>query len=69
MKFVTLADRTGFLETFMFPKTYQRFGHLTVANPILAATGRVEAFENGNGVTLRVQSVAAPERTRACSGT
>jgi DNA-directed DNA polymerase III PolC len=58
MKFVTLADPTGVVETIMFPAAYQRFGYLTVANPILEATGVVDAFENGNGLALRVHSVA-----------
>jgi error-prone DNA polymerase len=62
MKFVTLADRTGFVETFLFPEAYQKFGHLTVAHPILAATGRVEPFENRNGFAFRVEQVAIPER-------
>ena len=62
MKFVTLADRTGFVEAFLFPDTYQRFGHLTVTNPILVATGVVEPFENGRGFTLRVVHVAPPAR-------
>ena len=61
MKFVTLADRTGFVEAFLFPDAYQRFGHLTVANPILAATGMVEPFENRNGFTLRLQGVFKPK--------
>jgi DNA polymerase III alpha subunit len=62
MKFVTLGDRTGFVETCLFPDAYQRFGHLTVAHPILAATGVVEPFENKNGFTLRVTRVAPAER-------
>jgi len=62
MKFVTLADRTGFVEAFLFPDTYQRFGHLTVTNPILAVTGVVEPFENGHGFTLRVVHVSPPAR-------
>ena len=62
MKFVTLADRTGFIETFLFPDTYHRFGHLTVTHPILAATGVVEPFENCRGFTLRVVHVAPPAR-------
>ena len=65
MKFVTLADRTGFIEAVLFPDTYQRFGHLTVANPILAATGIVEPFENRNGFTLRVQHVSKPLRDKS----
>ncbi|HVP12317.1 MAG TPA: hypothetical protein VMV94_14155, partial [Phycisphaerae bacterium] len=67
MKFVTLADRTGFIETILFPDAYQRFGHLTVANPILAATGVVEPFENNNGFTLRVQQVSLPQRKKRTS--
>jgi DNA polymerase III alpha subunit len=62
MKFVSLADRTGVVETFLFPDTYRCFGHLTVANPILAATGIVEPFENRNGFNLRVEYVAPPAR-------
>ncbi len=60
MKFVTLADRTGFIETHLFPDAYRRFGHLTVAHPILEAIGVVEPFENRNGFTLRVLSVSPP---------
>ncbi|NOX59865.1 MAG: DNA polymerase III subunit alpha, partial [Planctomycetes bacterium] len=66
MKFITLADKTGFAECFVFPKVYQRFGHLTLSNPILAATGVVEAFENDNGVALRVLSIATPKRIARC---
>ena len=62
MKFISLADRTGVVETFLFPETYRRFGHLTVANPILAATGVVEPFENRNGFSLRVEHVDVPAR-------
>jgi DNA polymerase III alpha subunit len=62
MKFVTLADRTGFIEAILFPDAYRRFGHMTVANPILAAVGIVEPFENGNGFILRVQQVSPPQR-------
>ncbi len=65
MKFVTLGDRTGFVEAILFPNVYQRFGYLTAANPILAATGIVEPFENRNGFTLRVQSVAVPARGKS----
>ena len=62
MKFVSLADRTGVVEAFLFPDTYRRFGHLTVAQPILAATAIVEPFENRNGFNLRVEQVAPPAR-------
>jgi DNA polymerase III alpha subunit len=60
MKFVTLADRTGFVETLLFPNVYRRFGHLTLSNPLLAVTGKVEMFENNNGFTLNVESVSSP---------
>ncbi|MFH0981250.1 MAG: DNA polymerase III subunit alpha [Planctomycetota bacterium] len=66
MKFVTLADRTGFVETCLFPDIYQRFGHLTAAHPIMAATGVVEPFENRNGFTFRVESISCP--TKALTG-
>lgn len=62
MKFVTLADRTGFVETCLFPDTYHRFGHLTAANPILAVSGVVDLFENGRGFTLRAERVEVPVR-------
>jgi DNA polymerase III alpha subunit len=64
MKFVTLADYTGFVETYLFPDVYSRFGHLTAAHPILAAACLVEPFENRNGFTLRVLHVAPPERKK-----
>jgi len=62
MKFVTLADRTAFVEAVLFPDTYRRMGHLTAAHPILAATGVVEPFENHNGFTLTVHEVFPPFR-------
>ncbi len=62
MKFITLADYTGFVEAVLFPHAYQRFGHLAVAHPILAGSGFVEPFENGNGFTLRLHHAAPPRR-------
>jgi hypothetical protein len=46
LKFVTLSDRTGFVETILFPDVYQRFGHLTAAHPILAASWPPPASSN-----------------------
>lgn len=63
MKFVTLADRTGFVETCLFPNTYRRFGHLTAANPILVVDGVVEMFENKQGLTLRAERLEVPLRS------
>ena len=65
MKFVTLGDGTGFVEAILFPDTYRRFGHLTVAHPILAAMGKVEPFENRNGLTLRVEHLSIPARIQS----
>ncbi len=62
MKFVTLGDYTGFIETILFPGVYQRCGHLLVGHPILAAEGVVEPFENGRGFTLCVEQVLQPKR-------
>ena len=63
MKFVTLGDRTGFVEAILFPDTYRHFGHLTISQPILAATGVVEPFENDNGFAFLVERVEPPART------
>ncbi|NLE57744.1 MAG: hypothetical protein GX616_05240 [Planctomycetes bacterium] len=63
MKFVTLADRTGFVETCLFPNTYRRFGHLTAANPILVVDGVVEMFENKQGLALRAERLEVPMRS------
>ena len=60
MKFVTLADRTGFVASYLFPDVYQRFGHLTALRPILSATGTVEPFENRRGFTFRIEGVSPP---------
>jgi hypothetical protein len=68
MKFITLGDRTGFVEALLFPGTYRNFGYLTVANPILVATGIVEPFENRNGLTLRVEHLSIPARTQSLAG-
>jgi DNA-directed DNA polymerase III PolC len=60
MKFVTLGDRTGFVETILFPDVYRRDGHLLAGQPILAATAIVEPFENRRGFTLRVEQLRTP---------
>jgi DNA-directed DNA polymerase III PolC len=62
MKFITLGDRSGFVEAVLFPDAYQQFGHLTAANPILAASGVVEPFENRLGCTFRVTRLCVPAR-------
>jgi DNA-directed DNA polymerase III PolC len=64
MKFLTLADWTGMVETELFAATYRTYGLATVRYPVLEITARVEPFENGRGYTLRVLRAAKP-RVRA----
>jgi DNA polymerase III alpha subunit len=60
MKFLTLADWTGMIETELFAQTYKTYGLATVRYPVLEVTGRVEPFENGRGHTLRVLHAGKP---------
>ena len=60
MKFLTLADRTGMVETELFADAYRRWGAVTVQHPVVAVSGEVEPFANGNGFTLRVERVEKP---------
>lgn len=60
MKFLSLADWTGIIETELFAKTYRSYGLATVRYPVLEIEGRVEPFENGRGFTLRVLSANRP---------
>jgi DNA-directed DNA polymerase III PolC len=62
MKFLTLADWTGMVETELFAPTYRAYGLTTVRYPVLEVTGRVEPFENGRGYTLRVLRAGRPRR-------
>ena len=54
MKFLTLADWTGMVETELFAPRYRSCGLATVRYPVLEVTSKVELFENGNGFSLRV---------------
>ncbi len=55
MEFVTFEDLTGLIETVIFPKVYQRFGHLlTTARP-LRLFGKVE--EDFGVATLTVSRI------------
>jgi len=66
MKFLTLADWTGMVETELFAATYRNYGPATIRYPVLEVTGTVEPFENGRGFTLRVER-AGPPRVRSRS--
>jgi error-prone DNA polymerase len=59
MKFLTLADYTGFTEVSLFVEAYQRYGHLTV-QPVVAVKAVVDLFDNGRGCALNAERVGAP---------
>jgi DNA-directed DNA polymerase III PolC len=63
MKFITIADRTGVVETELFARTYRSYGLNTVRYRVLEITATVEPFENGRGHSLRVLRAGKP-RTR-----
>jgi DNA-directed DNA polymerase III PolC len=60
MKFLTLADWTGMVETELFAQTYKNYGLATVRYPVLEVTATVEPFENGRGFSLRVLRAGRP---------
>jgi DNA polymerase III alpha subunit len=60
MKFLSLADWTGIVETELFAATYRSYGLATVRHPVLEVKARVEPFENGRGFSLRVLSAGKP---------
>lgn len=67
MKFLTLADWTGMVETELFAPTYRSYGLATVRYPVLEVTATVEPFENGRGFSLRVLRAGKP-RTKSRAG-
>jgi DNA-directed DNA polymerase III PolC len=62
MKFLTLADWTGMVETELFAATYRSYGLATVRYPVLEVTATVEPFENGRGFSLRVLRAGKPRK-------
>jgi DNA-directed DNA polymerase III PolC len=64
MKFITIADRTGIIETELFARTYQFYGLNTIRYRVLEITATVEPFENGRGHTLRVLRAGKPRQKR-----
>ena len=60
MKFLTLSDWTGMVETELFAPTYRTYGLATVRYPVLEVTAKVEMFENGRGFSLRVLRAGKP---------
>jgi hypothetical protein len=60
MKFLTLADWAGMVETELFAQTYKSYGLATVRYPVLEVEAKVEPFENGRGFTARVLRSGKP---------
>ena len=54
MKFLTIADWTGMVETELFAPTYRSYGLATVRYPVLEITAIVEPYENRRGFSLCV---------------
>ena len=64
MKFITIADHTGIVETELFARTYKSYGLNTIRYRVLEIEASVEPFENGRGYTLRVHRAGKPRNTR-----
>ena len=62
MKFLSLADWTGMVETELFAETYKHHGLAVVRYPVLEVEARVEPFENGRGFSLRVIRAGEPRK-------
>jgi DNA polymerase III alpha subunit/nucleotidyltransferase/DNA polymerase involved in DNA repair len=60
MKFITIADWTGIVETELFAKTYKSYGLNTIRYRVLEISATVESFDNGRGFTLRVLRAGKP---------
>jgi DNA polymerase III alpha subunit len=60
MKFLTLADWTGFVEVSLFARTYREYGHLTV-RPVVSVEATVDAHDNRKGFSLSGVRVGAVE--------
>ena len=64
MKFLTLADWTGMVETELFATTYRNYGLATIRYPVLEVEATVEPFENGRGFSLRVRRAGKPRHSQ-----
>jgi len=63
MKFMTLADYTGFVEVSLFADAYRTYGHHTI-QPVVAVRAVVEPFDNRRGAALNAGRVSPPKRMR-----
>jgi hypothetical protein len=60
MKFLTLADWTGMVETELFVQTSKGYGSATGRYPVLEVTATVEPFESWRGFSLRALRAGKP---------
>jgi DNA polymerase III alpha subunit len=60
MKFLTICDRTGMVETEVFAEATRRFGLETLRHPVLSVTGRVQPLLGGSGFSLEVERLDPP---------
>jgi DNA-directed DNA polymerase III PolC len=60
MKFLTICDYSGIVETELFAKTYKSYGLNTIRYRVLEIAATVEPYENGRGHTLRVLKATKP---------
>lgn len=69
MKFMTLCDWTGIVETELFAKTYKSYALTTIRYSVLEVHATVEAYENRRGFSLRIRRVSKPrcKKTRLTS--
>jgi DNA polymerase III alpha subunit len=65
MKFITIADWTGVIETELFAATYRSYGLNTIRYRVLEITATVEPFENGRGYSLRVIRAGKPRTIKS----
>ena len=64
MKFITLCDRTGIIETELFAAQYRWFGLETIRHPVIRVTGKVVPLTNGKGLAfelIRIDGAAQSE--------
>ena len=64
MKFMTIADYSGMIETELFAAGYRKYGLATMRYPVLELTASVEPFASGCGYTLRIHRVGKPRGVR-----
>jgi DNA polymerase III alpha subunit len=64
MKFLTICDRTGMVETEVFAEATRRFGVQTLRHPVLGVTGRVQPLLGDSGFSLEVERLDPPRRMR-----